>query len=130
MTIAVDVAALWLHVRVPFRRASDIWCTSLGQGKGLDCSPMLYDCLIHTNPCAYRVQKYIERITEKTKPRRILVCMIYYPDENRVPSWANPALGALGYNSNPLKLQMMIRKAFVEATAYVTTPFCAYEMFS
>lgn len=64
-----------------------------------------------------RVQKYIERITKKTKPRKILVCMIYYPDENVTPSWANTALGALGYNSNPEKLQLMIRRAFVEATS-------------
>ena len=68
-----------------------------------------------------RVQKYIEKLTSKTKPRKILVCMIYYPDENAsTPSWAGPALGALGYNTDPSKLQLMIRRAFVEATSYVT----------
>jgi hypothetical protein len=45
--------------------------------------------------------------------------MIYYPDEAQVPSWAGPALGALGYNSNPQKLQMLIRKAFDEATSTI-----------
>ena len=64
-----------------------------------------------------RVEKYLERLTAKTKPKKILVCMIYYLDENVVPSWANPALGALGYNTNPQKLQLMIRRAFVEATS-------------
>ena len=67
-----------------------------------------------------RTQKYIEALTSKTRPKKILVCMIYYPDENpNVPSWANAALGALGYNRNPAKLELLIRKVFEEATRYV-----------
>lgn len=62
------------------------------------------------------VQKYIESLTAKTKPRKILVCMIYYPDEAHVPTWAGAALGALGYDTNPHKVQMLIRKAYDEAT--------------
>ena len=62
-----------------------------------------------------RVQKYVEALTSKTKPKKVLVCMIYYPDESNTPSWANTALTALGYNSNPEKLQMLIRKIFEEA---------------
>jgi hypothetical protein len=65
------------------------------------------------------VQKYIEALTAKTKPKKILVCMIYYPEEAPTPSWAGPALGVLGYNSNPAKLQMLIRKAYDEAIRYV-----------
>lgn len=64
----------------------------------------------------FRTQKYIEALTCKTKPAKILVCMIYYPDENNVPSWANASLGALGYNTNPAKIQLLIRKFFEEAT--------------
>jgi hypothetical protein len=71
-------------------------------------------CISHWS---VRVQKYIEALTSKTKPKKILVCMIYYPDENVTPSWAGPALGVLGYNTNPQKLQLMIRRAFVEATS-------------
>ena len=67
----------------------------------------------------FRTQKYIEALTSKTKPKKILVCMIYYPDENNVPSWANAVLGALGYNTNPAKIQLLIRKFFEEATRYV-----------
>jgi hypothetical protein len=63
-----------------------------------------------------RVQKYLEKLTSKIRPKKILVCMIYYPDENLTPSWAGPALGALGYNSNPEGIQKLIRKIFVEAT--------------
>jgi len=43
--------------------------------------------------------------------------MIYFLDESPTPSWAGGALAALGYNSNPLKLQALIRKAFAEATS-------------
>lgn len=54
--------------------------------------------------------------------------MIYYPDENAsTPSWAGPALGVLGYNRDPSKLQLMIRRAFVEATSYV---YCVVLLFS
>lgn len=74
--------------------------------------------LLHRYP-NIRVQKYIEALTSKTRPKKILVCMIYYPDENNVPSWANAALGTLGYNRNPAKLQLLIRKVFEEATRYV-----------
>jgi hypothetical protein len=41
--------------------------------------------------------------------------MVYYLDEQDTPSWANPALSALGYNTNPGKVQMLIRKTFEEA---------------
>jgi hypothetical protein len=43
---------------------------------------------------------YIEALTSKTRPKKILVCTIYYPGVDNVPSWANNALGALGYNQN------------------------------
>ena len=64
----------------------------------------------------YRTQKYIEALTSKTKPKKILVWLIYYPDEANVPSWANGALGALGYNRNPAKIQLILRTIFEEAT--------------
>jgi len=62
-----------------------------------------------------RIEEYIKKLTSKTKPKLVLVCMIYYPDEAHVPGWAGPSLGALGYNSNPEKLQLLIRKVFHEA---------------
>ena len=71
-----------------------------------------------THDLLHRTQKYIEALTSKTKPTLILVCMIYYPDENNTPSWANASLGALGYNQNPAKIQLLIRKFYEEATRY------------
>lgn len=89
------------------------------------CGPSLLSCSGGCPPClgymahlfGTRVQKYIELLTAKTKPKKILVCMIYYLDENPVASWAGPALSALGYNRNPEKVQMAIQKFFTEATA-------------
>ena len=91
------------------------------------CGPSLLSCLGTCPPClgyfrhlfGTRVQHYIEQLTAKTKPKKILVCMIYYPDENPAPSWANGALGALRYNTNPAKVQAIIRKAFEEATCRI-----------
>jgi hypothetical protein len=85
---------------------------------------VFYLCILYCIPFynhiyIYRVQKYLERLTAKTKPKKILVCMIYYPDETDTASWAGPALGLLGYNHNPAKLQLLIRRAFTEATSYV-----------
>lgn len=62
-----------------------------------------------------RIEKYIKNLTQKAKPKLILVCMIYYPDEAPVTGWASPTLAALGYDDNPQKLQLIIRKVFQEA---------------
>jgi len=91
------------------------------------CGPSLCSCAGACPPClgyfrhlfGTRVQKYIEQITSKTKPAKILVCMIYYLDENKTESWAGKPLEAMGYDSNPFKLQTFIRKAFVEATSRI-----------
>ena len=69
-----------------------------------------------------RVEHYIKALTSKTKPKKVLVCMIYYPDENAVPSWAGAALGALGYNRDPDHLQTFIRKTFELATSRIRIP--------
>lgn len=63
-----------------------------------------------------RIQSYIERLVSKTKPKKILVCMIYYPDERSTGSWADTSLSALGYNGNPKKLQALISLMFQKAT--------------
>lgn len=91
------------------------------------CGPSLCSCACACPPClgyfrhlfGVRVQKYIEALTAKTKPAKVLVCMIYYPDEANRPAWAGPTLGALGYNSNPAKVQTLIRKAYQEAVSTI-----------
>lgn len=91
------------------------------------CGASFLSCGCTLPPCAgyfrhlfgVRVEHYIRQLTSKTKPKKVLVCMIYYPDENLEPSWANKALGALGYNTNPAKLQAMIRTTFANATSNI-----------
>lgn len=94
------------------------------------CGASLCSCVCGAPPCfgylrhlfGYRVQKYIEALTSRTKPRKILVCMIYYPDEAVEPGWAGPALEALGYNRDPSKVQLLIRKFFQEGTSNISVP--------
>lgn len=52
----------------------------------------------------------------KTKPKKVLICMIYYPDEKGRGGWADAALGAMCYNVAPNRLQAVIRKVFELAT--------------
>lgn len=76
-----------------------------------------------------RVQNYARRLCAKTKPRKILVCCIYFPaektgepEETETPGWADGALSALRYDHDPGKLQLAIRKIFEHATRRVTVP--------
>jgi len=65
-----------------------------------------------------KVQSYVSRLTSKTKPRAVVVCMIYFPLEweKGQTSWANAQLKALRYDSYPEKLQMAIRQMYEVAT--------------
>lgn len=67
-----------------------------------------------------QTQTFLEQLVAKTKPRRIIVCMLYYLDENtEAPSWANTALGLLGYNKDPALLQLLIRTIYRHATCTI-----------
>jgi len=91
------------------------------------CGPSLLSCAGGCPPClgyfrhlfGIRVQKYIEKLCAKTKPKKILICMIYYPAEDVTKSWANRSLKALGYNTNPAKLQAVVKKSFEVATSHI-----------
>jgi hypothetical protein len=71
-----------------------------------------------------KVQDYITRLTAITKPRAIIVCMIYFPLEAQFKqqSWASHQLRALGYNSFPGQLQAAIRAMFELATRKIVVP--------
>jgi hypothetical protein len=76
-----------------------------------------------------KIQDYITQVTAKTKPRAVIVCMIYFPLEAQFgqKSWAEMQLKALGYNTFPGQLQTAIRamneiatkKIIVEGTEIV-----------
>jgi len=70
-----------------------------------------------------QVESYIKRIIKDKQPRKIIVCMIYFPDENSEDeSWANFSLGAMYYNKSPSKLQTAIRTIFEMATSQIEIP--------
>eukprot|EP00961_Rhodomonas_salina_P247016 3337429-Rhodomonas_salina.3 len=59
-----------------------------------------------------KVADLISRVCAKQKPRKILLCMLYYLNQNLGTCWADDMLKKLGYNSNPAKLQLIIRTLF------------------
>ena len=69
-----------------------------------------------------RLQNYVRRLVGKRRPRKILVSMIYFPDEKGRGSWADGALSCLSYNGSPGKLQLLIRKTFEQAVSKITVP--------
>eukprot|EP00656_Telonema_subtile_P025353 TRINITY_DN27439_c0_g1_i1.p1 TRINITY_DN27439_c0_g1~~TRINITY_DN27439_c0_g1_i1.p1 ORF type:complete len:334 (+),score=42.70 TRINITY_DN27439_c0_g1_i1:156-1157(+) len=67
-----------------------------------------------------RVGHYVERLVEKRKPRKVIICMIYYLEETGGQgSWADPALTCLGYQCCPSKLQAVIRRVYEEGTSQI-----------
>merc|ERR1719263_2611980 len=69
-----------------------------------------------------RVQNYVSRILSKKKPKKVVVCMIYYLDEKATGSWADGTLGCLCYNRYPYRLQSAIRAMFKLATKRIRIP--------
>lgn len=69
-----------------------------------------------------RMEAYLRNLTAVQRPRRILVCMIYFLDEASGGSWADITLASLGYNSNPAHLQAIIRRVFELATQQICIP--------
>lgn len=93
--------------------------------------------LVHfRNMFGRQVQEYIKQLTAKTKPRAVLVCMIYHPLESGrdLPAytedskdsgkhsgqgWADTQLHALKYDTHPDKLQAAIRTIYAQATCKI-----------
>jgi hypothetical protein len=81
-----------------------------------------------------RVQNYVRRLCSRTKPKKVLVCTIYYPREKHPAttgdesvsgsgaSWADPALRALGYDQDPRHTRALIRAVHLHATSRITVP--------
>lgn len=59
-----------------------------------------------------RVEAFVRKLVAKSKPKLVVVCMIYYLDTTPGNSWAEPALRGLQYNTNPAKLQTLISRIF------------------
>mmetsp|Transcript_8262 Transcript_8262/g.10747 ORF Transcript_8262/g.10747 Transcript_8262/m.10747 type:complete len:300 (+) Transcript_8262:148-1047(+) len=59
-----------------------------------------------------KIENILSQVVSKTRPQKILVCMIYFLDEANTPSWANFVLDKIGYNKNPAKLQLAIKTIY------------------
>mmetsp|Transcript_44811 Transcript_44811/g.74366 ORF Transcript_44811/g.74366 Transcript_44811/m.74366 type:complete len:444 (+) Transcript_44811:232-1563(+) len=60
-------------------------------------------------------QRFLEKLVNKTRPRAVVLCMLYYVDKNaNASSWAAPTLQFLNYNSQEGqgKLNLLYRKVF------------------
>lgn len=59
------------------------------------------------------VEEFVRKLTAgPNKPAKVVVCMLYYLDEKPGGSWADFVLGKLGYDTNPGKLQLIIRTLY------------------
>ena len=77
-----------------------------------------------TNMFHKDVENYINQLTSKAKPKKIMVCMIYYPDTHVTGSWADRTLGYLGYNKDSTKLKLAIQQIFKYGTSNVKIENC------
>lgn len=83
-----------------------------------------------------RIEDLIRRIVDgEHRPAKVLICMIYYLDEESGGSWADYVLEKLGYNSNPAKLQLVIRTLYerlaargFNVTGTIVEPFPLFEV--
>eukprot|EP00929_Paragymnodinium_shiwhaense_P068865 TRINITY_DN34719_c0_g1_i1.p1 TRINITY_DN34719_c0_g1~~TRINITY_DN34719_c0_g1_i1.p1 ORF type:complete len:339 (-),score=50.62 TRINITY_DN34719_c0_g1_i1:137-1153(-) len=69
-----------------------------------------------------RLRRYIERLISKKKPRKVVVCMLYFLDETPGGSWADGVLHMLGYDSNPSKLQAVMRQVYAWGVSQIHIP--------
>jgi hypothetical protein len=76
---------------------------------------------------------YVESLLEHRKPRCVVACMLYYLDEKQGGSWADGVLSKLGYNTDPSKLQLVMRYIFENATEKIAlkcgTPVVAIPLY-
>jgi hypothetical protein len=60
-----------------------------------------------------RIEGMVNKIISVKKPKKVIVNMIYYPQEDpEEGAWSNNALWLLGYDRDPSKLQLIIRKVY------------------
>lgn len=65
-------------------------------------------------------QAYIDALVSRVRPKAVVVCMVYFPAEEKPDeSWANLPLALLGYNSDPAQLQAAIKRLFALGTSAV-----------
>jgi len=69
-----------------------------------------------------RLRRLVQKLIAKRKPKKVIICMLYFLDEKPGNGWADGTLRALGYNSNPGKLQAVIRQVYSLAVSQIDLP--------
>jgi len=70
----------------------------------------------------YQLECYAKKLTSRTRPRKVGVCMIYNLDEAMVESWANAVLNLVCYSCFPRVLQYRMNLAFEYGIRMVNIP--------
>jgi len=83
------------------------------------CAPGL---LYFIHMFSTRLKRYIHSLIEKQKPKKVVVCMLYFLDEVAGGSWADFVLGKLGYDTNPSKLQAVMRQVYYWGVKSIKIP--------
>ena len=68
-----------------------------------------------------QTEEYINSLIAKRKPRKIIVCTMYYPCLSGT-GWADKVLKITGYNKNPGKVHHIIQLIYQEATSKLNIP--------
>ena len=70
----------------------------------------------------HRVENYVRRILGSRRPRKVVICMIYFLDVHGRGSWADGFLKCMCYDCAPSRLQSAIRQVFELATKKIRIP--------
>jgi len=70
----------------------------------------------------YQLECYAKKLTSRTRPRKVAVCMVYNLDEAMVESWANAILNLVCYSCFPGVLQYRMNLAFEYGVRMVKIP--------
>lgn len=111
-----DVAlrpTIWTILSIASLLSSPRWMIEAGIAPGLGHFTRLFGS---------RTQKFAQQLCSACPeggPRCVVVCMLYYLDMAQTPSWAARTLSLLGYDKDPTKLQLLIRKAYELATTRI-----------
>jgi hypothetical protein len=64
------------------------------------------------------IYSYVRQLVAKTRPRKVIVNMIYYPDEAvDEEAWPGKTLQLLGYDASPGRLQLILRRLYAALAA-------------
>lgn len=118
VSVGGNDVALAPTVRIAF---SVLAATYLGAGWG---EKALYSLFVA------ELEEYVRKLVQRCKPRLVVVCSLYYLDEEPMRCWAGAVLRLLGYNHRPERVQRVIRwvaevmdEVRVEGVRVVVAPF-------